>query len=424
MKTVWHPLLDGERAADARGAVTAVAAALRDPPPATMPGDRDHSEVDEVSLGRGRAGYAVLYDYLARAGLDPGGSETTDSFLSDAVDSVAGLDLSTSLYMGFTGVAWAIEVTKRGGDPDTDPNEQIDDVLSEFVARGPWRGDYDLISGLVGIGVYAVERLPRPAATVCLEHVVGRLSELADHRRDGITWLTRPELLPPKARREYARGYYNLGVAHGMPGVLALLGACCASDVAAGDAALLIEGAVSWMLSKQLPPESPSRFPPLVSVGVDSEPARAAWCYGDPGLACALLVAARGVGREDWEREAVDIALAAARRPPETARVQDAGLCHGSAGLAHLFNRLYQATGVDELKRAALHWVDHTLESRHAEGGVEGFETWDAEHGENVAHPGFLQGAAGVALALASATSDVEPEWDRVLLASARPNLP
>ncbi|MDQ3981612.1 MAG: hypothetical protein M3271_02900, partial [Actinomycetota bacterium] len=86
--------------------------------------------------------------------------------------------------------------------------------------------------------------------------------------------------------------------------------------------------------------------------------------------------------------------------------------------------RLHQATGVDELKRAALHWVDHTLDSRDAEGGVAGFETWDAEHGEHVAHPGFLQGAAGVALALASATSDVEPEWDRALLTSARPNVP
>jgi hypothetical protein len=32
--------------------------------------------------------------------------------------------------------------------------------------------------------------------------------------------------------------------------------------------------------------------------------------------------------------------------------------------------------------------------------------------------PGFLTGAAGVGLALLAAISDVEPEWDRVLLLS------
>jgi hypothetical protein len=34
--------------------------------------------------------------------------------------------------------------------------------------------------------------------------------------------------------------------------------------------------------------------------------------------------------------------------------------------------------------------------------------------------PGFLTGAAGIALALLAATTAVEPEWDRILLASAR----
>ena len=44
---------------------------------------------------------------------------------------------------------------------------------------------------------------------------------------------------------------------------------------------------------------------------------------------------------------AVQSARAAARRTLETAGVQDHGLCHGSAGLGHLFNRIYQASGDD-----------------------------------------------------------------------------
>jgi hypothetical protein len=35
-----------------------------------------------------------------------------------------------------------------------------------------------------------------------------------------------------------------------------------------------------------------------------------------------------------------------------------------------------------------------------------------------VADPGILTGAAGVALALLAATTDIEPEWDRMMLVS------
>src|SRR5258707_545491 len=43
-----------------------------------------------------------------------------------------------------------------------------------------------------------------------------------------------------------------------------------------------------------------------------------------------------------WEVDAVRIALRAADRPGEKSGVVDSGLCHGAAGLGHLFNRTYQ----------------------------------------------------------------------------------
>ena len=42
--------------------------------------------------------------------------------------------------------------------------------------------DYDLIIGLVGIGVYALERLPRTSARECIELIVDRLDETAVRR--------------------------------------------------------------------------------------------------------------------------------------------------------------------------------------------------------------------------------------------------
>ncbi|HEX2223156.1 MAG TPA: lanthionine synthetase LanC family protein, partial [Thermoanaerobaculia bacterium] len=150
---------------------------------------------------------------------------------------------------------------------------------------------------------------------------------------------------------------------------------------------------------------------------------RLAWCYGDPGLAVTLLVAARGAGVPEWEKAAVDTAVSAAARPYELSRIRDAGLCHGSAGIAHLFNRLYQATGEPRLAEAARFWFDWTLEFRQPGNGVAGFRSWntDTDGGQMWrGDAGFLEGAAGVGLALLAATSPIEPEWDRLLLAGGR----
>jgi hypothetical protein len=144
----------------------------------------------------------------------------------------------------------------------------------------------------------------------------------------------------------------------------------------------------------------------VVPKGGRPEPSRSAWCYGDPGIAAALLGAARSVGETAWEKEALAIARRAAERPPDGTGVRDAGLCHGAAGLGHLFNRMFQATGDERLGKASRFWLERTLEMRER----------PSEHSDR----GILEGVAGIALALLAAVSSTPPEWDRMLLVSVR----
>src|SRR5262249_10220302 len=147
-------------------------------------------------------------------------------------------------------------------------------------------------------------------------------------------------------------------------------------------------------------------------------PARLAWCYGDPGIAAALLWAARCVGEPAWEEEARAIARRAAGRPPDQAGVVDAGLWHGACGLGPLFNRLSQATGDEGRAGAARFWFERALAMRRPGRGIGGYEAWLPGVGGQdwVGEAGLLNGAAGIALALLAATTATEPAWDRVLL--------
>ena len=406
----WSPLLDGPLAARAIDAVHAIAQALRVPPPAAFLGNEQDQVAENASLAGGRAGLAILYSYLARAGLTDRAVEAADEFLDDAARAVADVPMPPSLYAGFTGVVWAVaHLHALNGQGDEDLNEDVDEALHEYLTRSPWTEHYDLVSGLVGIGVYALERLPARSAAEMLALVVDRLHERAERRDGGITWLTPADLLPDHQRAQCPQGHFNLGLAHGVPGVIALLGGACAAGVARSKARRLLDGAVTWLLSQRLAADAGAAFPFwTVPGGAEAAPARSAWCYGDPGIAASLLAAARAARDPSSEREALVLARRAATRPPDQAGVEDAGLCHGAAGLEHIFNRLQQSTEEPRMAKAARFWFTKALDMRQPGKGIGGYG----------ADPGLLTGAAGIALALLAAVSPVEPAWDRMLLLS------
>ncbi len=181
---------------------------------------------------------------------------------------------------------------------------------------------------------------------------------------------------------------------------------------------------MSWLLARRLPAETGCAFPHFYTPGTESGGSRLAWCYGDPGMAAALLVAGRGAGEPAWERIALEVGVGAAERAEPAARVQDAGLCHGAAGVAHIFHRMYCTTGDERLAEAARSWYEWVLRFRSPGLGFGGFRSWSTGPDETLSwqdDPGFLEGAAGTGLGLLAAISTVDPGWDRVFLESLRP---
>jgi lantibiotic modifying enzyme len=413
----WRPILSGTTAQQALQAVDAIAESITSI--TSPPGERD------PSLGRGQAGLALLYTWLARTRRTPQADILARQCLDQAIEAVSTQAMNVSLWGGFPGVAWATELVDRLLDPDAeDRGEAVDDALLRLLSRAnPWSAPYDLVVGLTGLGVYSLQRCPRPSAIECLHLVAERLHERAQHDEHGLYWWTPPtEILNQEARKQYPSGRVDLGVAHGVAGVIALLGSICGAGVEQATARPLLEGAVSWLLAHPVPTEAGPTFPIWVAPGVQLSPARCAWCYGDPGIAAALLLAARGVGDAGWEQAAVALACQAAERPPSETGVVDACFCHGAAGLAHIYNRMYQATGEPKLGRAALYWLECTLDFyRLARGNGDSWVQGSKDPTRQEPWTGIdvVDGAAGVALVLLAATTSVEPAWDRMFLVSA-----
>lgn len=398
---------------------------------ATTAGDAAQAaDANRMELADGPIGAALFFQYLDRYRPGQGHAETARLHAAEAVRAAGRSRSRPGLFTGVTGVAWAVEhlCNQRllAAGPDGHPGDEVAAALAAHLQRRPWRDDYDLVSGLVGYGVWALERMPREGGAPSLRGTLAQLSELAVHQDEGLAWLTPATLLPHSVRARFPAGRYNLGVAHGVPGVVGLLGSSVAAGFGGADAQRLLDRSVEWLLGRQLASGSAACFPYFVAPGTKPSPARLAWCYGDLGIALVLLGAARAARRPRWEREALRIARCAAARPHAATGVVDGGLCHGAAGLAHMYNRLFHATGDASWRRQAISWFGRLLAMRERGAGVAGWQAWRAPHDQE-GHPtgaawapdrGFLSGTAGIGLALLAAVSAVEPQWDRVLLCS------
>jgi lantibiotic modifying enzyme len=415
-----EPLLHGAMAAAAREAVEAIVIDLSArlmaeeprgaPPPLLSP------------LASGAAGIALFFAYAHLAFPDRGLDDLCLQSLREALATTAARQEGASLFSGFLGVGWVLRhLEGQIFDADEDPGTEVESTLLQALALHPDLWSAELISGLAGFGLYFLERLPSEASRHGAEQVVERLAAQAEEEGGAVSWFTPVRSMPSSHREIYPDGYYNLGVSHGIPGVIGFLAAAHRRGVAATEARRLAEGAVRWLLDHRLPESSGNTFPGYAGPGIEPVPTRLAWCYGDPGVAAVLGLAGRTFGREDWEREALAVARRAAKRGESDVSVVDAGLCHGTAGLAHVFHRLHRATGDEMLREAALFWLQRTLDQRRPGRGTGGFEHADAgASGPNrwSEETGFLNGAAGIGLTLLAALTPVEPEWDRLMLLS------
>ncbi len=409
----WQPLLGGALGVQADEVVRAFASSRP-----------EGLRLRSASLASGSCGAALFWANLA-VGFDLRGARALcERAIELTFESLDEHPADCSLFGGLAGVGWGLLEIHRLGLMDF-PEEvfaSIDPVLLERVQR-PW-DRYELIYGMAGIGVLALARLPGAWADQVLSRIVEQLAARATHDPDGVTWLTPVGLLEPEEAARFPRGTFNLGLAHGMPAVVSLLARCAAAGVREELARPLARAGASWLLARRQRSSFPSRWMP----DRPGELSREAWCYGNPGVGIALLSAARALGDVPLEREAVAVLRDAAVRPPAETGVQDASLCHGSAGLAHILNRAYQATGEPCFRDAAVAWFRDTLERVRREQGEVHFDAYVSGRGpDGTIETSFgpcddlLLGGGGAGLALLSALSSTSPRWDQFLMTDVGP---
>jgi hypothetical protein len=384
---MWEPVLDGHLADAARRMAREIALEVA---------GASVSAVDRT----------LLFAY-ASASIDEAFVTAAYDAALDELVSQCGTVRDAALYNdGLAGIGWVLAHVLDGDDIGV--LAMIDEAMLRVVSREPWDGEYELARGLVGYGAYFLERLrsgSAPNAREGLARIVEILGATAERTADGACWFSKPEHQSASQCKHWPNGRYDCGLAHGISGAITLLARAAAIDDPPPAARGLCDDAIRWLVARQ-EPSTPhgGRFPGAIAPGgpIQALPAPA-WCYGDLGVALALWHG----GSYELARET---ALACTQRA-HRANVADAGLCHGSTGLAHACHRFYLATGDETFRDASRTWFATTLEADRVTA-LHGFSDWVAQ-GNSYR---LVNGAIGVALALLGAVSSIEPAWDRWML--------
>jgi hypothetical protein len=292
---------------------------------------------------------------------------------------------------------------------------------SAGAAGTPWHV-YDAITGLSGIGRVLLAALSsgHGHAEAGLTAALTTLTTMTINPGGG----TRPGWwLPPGAHpagvTRHPSGTATTGTAHGIAGVVALLAAALSAgqSVAGQDAA--ISQAADWLLRCR-DPRSGS-WPPFLTGDELDRPAarpaasgrRDAWCYGAPGIGAALALAGRALTDTALISTGTAAVAALADRPARTWDVTGPTLCHGYAGVLQAARQVGAHATMIEAAQAVTAAFDPRLPFAVP-------HHHDEHHHDD--QPGFLTGAAGVALALADYAQLPAPPlttaWHAALLLS------
>ncbi|MET9959469.1 lanthionine synthetase C family protein [Streptomyces sp. NPDC006326] len=368
------------------------------------------------SLAKGPAGVALWHIEQALSGA--GGWDPARAWLAAATRSEVTATDSACLTYGAPALAFVLHAAGADGqDRYRAARDKLDAATAAIAHRRVQaaharirRGEpaafaeYDLLHGLAGIGVHLLHHTPGDdALAAVLSYLVALTHPLTvDGERLPGWWCAHDP-----HRLYTSGGHANFGMAHGITGPLALLAQALRRGAVVDGQREAVHAITTWLDRWQQHgergpwwPETITREEAATERPHSSGPGRPSWCYGTPGITRALQLAAIATADTGRQRAAEHALGACLADESQLVHVTASGLCHGTAGLFQTVWRAAQDARAPGLDADARRLAD-TLTSQHASGS-----------------PDFLEGAAGQALAQATALNDRPPasHWDACLL--------
>lgn len=377
------------------------------------------SEKNETGAGllSGTSGRALTLWYLHQYSPSLVNESHFDTIITTIQARSRTLQKNTSISQGLPGIAWLFELFLQSQD-DYDPafNDGVDRLLTEITSTDDWAGELEYVVGLAGMTTYAARRMRQGRGGELYKNICKLFEKRSStDDRGRLFWIT-PTHSIFRMNNDNTKEC-NLGLAHGIPAIIASMIPAIESLDDNGRSNHLVRKGCEWLIAQEQDVnEFGSHFAYLAN---RPEISRLGWCYGDLGIALTLIRAGHALNEANFIDKGKEIAISSAKRDFQSSGVRDAGLCHGAAGIFLLFDLINRACPDEQFELAKRYWIGQTLDF-YRKNGISGFNPFRAgPDGTGESYPretGLLAGHSGVALCLLSAAGAPATWVDGILL--------
>lgn len=367
----------------------------------------------ENGLYTGDAGDVLFLHFYAKFFNRPDINDNLEVLLERLISNYSSLFSGYSYCSGFSGVLYLFQTLKTHQFIEIDTSDiesQIDEYLEVNIDADIQHSTYDFMHGSLGVGLYYLKAAKR---NDIIEKIIAFLLKSAqiDTEKETISWQT--NIMGNKLIAE------NISLSHGIPSIIVFLTRLLNTNHDSTKIRELLLGAINYVLSQQIDfDQYGSCFPTFPKNTHPIERSRLAWCYGDLGIALSLKQAGTALEDSNLVDKSIAILLKnSKRRDSKDTLINDAGICHGSAGVAMMYRRMFKDTHIPEFKECHEFWIKETLNHAKFNDGLCGYKNlvndqWTIDYG-------LLSGVSGIGLVLMSYLFDDEQLWDELFLVSS-----
>ncbi|MGY0041090.1 lanthionine synthetase LanC family protein [Pedobacter sp. NJ-S-72] len=316
---------------------------------------------------------------------------------------------------GKAGINWFFSYLNTKDILDDDDLELLCEDNSELFDQAVHNlkeGNYDFLHGAIGIAYYFLYDKTNKF-TAFQENFFQLLYKFA-YSSENELFIAHYDLVNkiPVLNR------VNFGMAHGLPGILKFCLQCYKRNICAAEAKKLALDIAAFLKSNVKKNTKISMFPNILTLDEQSTGySRVGWCYGDLSIGFILYQAGMAFNDLELKEFATEILIhTSKRRTEEETLVRDAGICHGSAGIAHIYNKMWHYTQNSIFKETCDFWIQKTLDFSIHQDAFAGYKAYaPTESGKHMNSFGLLNGVSGIGLVLISyLTGDFS--WDYCLM--------
>jgi len=366
----------------------------------------------------GKFGILLFLYYYSKYSKNNDIKSFTDKYAEVLLDRLWGQTQIPTFCSGLSGILYLFVFLKEQNFIDID----IDDAEIEFnnyLTKGMdlfiTGHNYDFMHGALGIGLY-FNKLKKNNQSI--SKFINFLYDIAEKNMANKIFKWKSVL------NENGDIGYNIALSHGISSIVIFLSQAIENNIKHIKLPILLEGAVNYLLSQEIDYQQHGSYFPsqaLENKNANITKSRLAWCYGDLGIAYSIWYAGIVVNKKEWIDKGTNILLDSTKRKSlKDNYIVDAGLCHGSAGIAMIYNRMYTETKKPLFLEASNFWINQTLLFSNHIDGLSGYKTMRGI-GNDIKYEcdySLLTGISGIGLMFVSYLMNDTQAWDEIFLLS------